>query len=391
MFEADWIDLVSRFASTSQEAYTYVGWLIPVLALGGAVLLARRQLRLAILLVLAVLLPLLLAVGTKLPIYSFLFHHVEPFRYPRVPERLVPITNLALAALAAFALAWILARAGRRWRRLAVGVATLLVIGDLLVLPFHATAADPANAAYRALREEPPGRVVELPLFEPGTHFGSVYEYYTLQAPRERPGGYSTLAPYPPYAFFWCLNRLNCGVLRAGDLPRLRSLGVRYLTFHPGAYRQAVRAGAWFAWQALQEEGLRASAHGGQVSLFPLEPDPALAAQPAPVPEPDRSAPVFCEGWRGWTMKERDAPLWIWGDADVELELAAPEPSGGSITVDGDRFEYFRVDGTVTLAVPLEGQRWHSIVIEIPALFDTKPPQGFELVRLAYHDDVAAE
>ncbi len=386
MFEADWVDLISRFASTGQEAYTYIGWLLPVLAVAGVVLLARRQLLLAVLLALSVLAPLLVALGTNLPTYALLFHHIEPFRYPRVPERLVPIANLALAALAACALAWILSRVGSRWRGVAVAVATLLVLGDLLVLPFRATAADPGNAAYRQLNAEPAGRVVELPLFEPGVHFGSIYQYYSLQAPRQRPGGYSTLAPYAPYAFFWSLNRMNCGVIREGDIPRLHSLGVRYLVFHGGVYRQAVRAGAWFAWQALQEAGFRATSPTGIVRLFALEPEPSLAPQPAPVPEPDRSAPVFCEGWRGWKMKERDAPIWIWGDTNVELELSAPEPSTGSITVDDGRYTTFRVDGSLTLAVPLEGERWHSIVLEIPSLFDTKPPQGFELVRLTYRD-----
>jgi hypothetical protein len=83
-------------------------------------------------------------------------------------------------------------------------------------------------------------------------------------------------------------------------------------------------------------------------------------------------------------MKERDAPLWIYGEDDVELELASPEPTFGFVYVDGGPSTRFEVEDTVTLAVELEGRRWHSIVIEIPALFPTTPPQGFELVRLTY-------
>ena len=92
-----------------------------------------------------------------------------------------------------------------------------LVAADLLVFPLDAAAADPGNAAYAALRDEPEGRVLELPLFEPGIHYGSVYDYYQLQAPRERPGGYSTLVPQPAFDFYFLRNRLSCGVWLPGD------------------------------------------------------------------------------------------------------------------------------------------------------------------------------
>jgi hypothetical protein len=45
------------------------------------------------------------------------------------------------------------------------------------------------------LREQPEGRVLERPVYLPETQLGSVYVYYTLQAPPERPLGYSTAAP----------------------------------------------------------------------------------------------------------------------------------------------------------------------------------------------------
>jgi len=387
MFQSGWLDLVSRFRGDGLEQYAYTGWLTPLLAVAGLALIVRRRPWLAALLGVAVVVPLLLAVGTNLPTYAPLYHHFPPFRYPRVPGRLIPIADLALAALAALALARALVLVPIGRRGLALGLATLLVAGDLLVLPFRPTAADPANAAYRQLAQAAPGRVVELPLFEPGIHFGSVYHYYAMQAPRQRPGGYSTLAPFLPYSFFWAMNRLNCGAALPEDEERLRGLGVRYVLFHAGVYEQSRKPGAWFAWRALERAGYRATARGGRVWLFPLRPDPATPVQPPPVPEPDRATPVFCEGWRGWRMKERDAPLWIWGDRDVELELAAPERSKGLVRVDGTRLQRFEVRGSVTLVVPLEGRRWHSIVLEIPELFQgTKPPQGFELVRLTYRE-----
>ena len=136
----------------------------------------------------------------------------------------MPIADLALAALAAVAVARILAAAGRRgaW---AAAALLALVAADLLVFPLGAAADDPGNKAYAALRDEPAGRVLELPLFEPGIHYGSVYDYYQLQAARERPGGYSTLVPRAPYDFYFLRNRLSCGVWLPGDELTLRDIG----------------------------------------------------------------------------------------------------------------------------------------------------------------------
>jgi hypothetical protein len=84
-------------------------------------------------------------------------------------------------------------------------------------------------------------------------------------------------------------------------------------------------------------------------------------------------------------MKERDAPMWVYGDADLELELAAPGRTRAVVWVDGERVERFVVDGTVTLSIPLEGDEWHSIVLEVPRLFeDAKPPQGLAITRMTF-------
>ena len=64
---------------------------------------------------------------------------------------------------------------------------------DLRVPVFGAVAADEPNGAYAAIRG--PGRLLELPVFRPDVHFGSAYLGYARQSPRERPQGYSTLAP----------------------------------------------------------------------------------------------------------------------------------------------------------------------------------------------------
>jgi hypothetical protein len=84
-------------------------------------------------------------------------------------------------------------------------------------------------------------------------------------------------------------------------------------------------------------------------------------------------------------MKERDAPMWIYGDADVELELTAPGRTPAVVSVDGDRVQRLDVDRRVTVVIPLEGGEWHSIVLEVPQLLETAtPPQGLSIARITF-------
>ena len=59
--------------------------------------------------------------------------------------------------------------------------------------------ADEDNAVYAQVRAAPAGRLLEVPVLPPDAYAGSVYLYYAMQAPRERPLGYATSAP--PEAF----------------------------------------------------------------------------------------------------------------------------------------------------------------------------------------------
>ena len=375
-FSADWIDLVSRWRLDGFEQFAYVGWLLPVLAGAGAVLLWRGGTRgLAVLLAAAALVPSLLAVGTNLPLYEWLWDAFPPLRYPRVPGRLMPIADLALAALAAVAVARLVTAAGRR---AAVAAAALLalVAADLLVLPLGASAADRDNRAYAAVRAEPEGRVLELPLFEPGIHYGSAYDAYQLQAPRERPGGYSTLVPQPAFDFFFQRNRLSCGVWLPGDEEVLRELGIEYVTFHLGLYRQGDVPGAWFGWRELLEHGFDPVARGGEVTLLARGDG---AADRAPVPEPSRATPFLCEGWRGRTMRERQGPLWLYGAGPVRLDVSAVAETPAALWVDGARVDETLVSGLATLEGELDGEGWHALVLEVPRLLDADPPQGLTL------------
>ena len=74
-------------------------------------------------------------------------------------------------------------------------IVAVVLLADLHVRTFHASAADTSNAAYAAVRTAPKGRLVEVPVFLPDIHYGSVYLHYEQQVLRERPLGYSTTAP----------------------------------------------------------------------------------------------------------------------------------------------------------------------------------------------------
>ena len=262
-YSAEWNDLVSRSLGGDLEEFVFLGWLTPLLGVAGlAVLVLRGWRGLAAILGVAALVPVLLALGTNLPTYEALWDVLPPFRYPRVPERLMPIACLALAALVAFALA------AAPWRVVPLLALPLLFL-DLDLDVYRATAADPENAAYAALARAPDGRLLELPVILPQRHFGSPYLYYLTQAPRERPGGYSTVAPREAEDLARRLSRLNCAYWAGGER-LLTRLGVRYVTVHDGLYQDnpvvpdCRRTGR----RGLEERGFRPIGTGGRITLY---------------------------------------------------------------------------------------------------------------------------
>ena len=120
-YSATGLDFVTRHPRHGLESFVFLGWLTPLLALAGLAMLVRaRRWWLVAVLAVGALVPMLLALGTHFPLYSTLWHHLPPLRYPRVPERQMPVACLALAALAAFAVArlrWVLVVGAARARR----------------------------------------------------------------------------------------------------------------------------------------------------------------------------------------------------------------------------------------------------------------------------------
>jgi hypothetical protein len=147
---------------------------------------------------LGALVPCLLALGSNLPGYGLLWRHT-PLHSTRVPERMLPIACLCLGALAAAAIACVPGTQSRARAAALAAAAGLVVAADLWVPLYDPLVADEDNAVYAQVRDAPPGRLLELPALPPDAYAGSVYLYYAMQAPRERPLGYATSAP--PEAF----------------------------------------------------------------------------------------------------------------------------------------------------------------------------------------------
>ena len=265
-YSAELSDFASRAVGSGVEELVFVGWLTPVLALAGLIALRRRR-GLATLLGLAVVLPCLLALGANLPGYETLWRVLPGFDSTRVPERFMPIACLAIAALVAFGIERLTTLVSTRHEALvpvAAGVAVVVVAVDVRVPVFGAVAADTPNAAYAAVRGE--GRLLELPVFRPDVHYGSVYLGYARQRPRERPQGYSTLAPPAADRVARELRGLSCGRGRVPD-----GLGIRYVTIHRGLYAQSGFFGAGCAEHAasmLLADGWRLLARDGQIASY---------------------------------------------------------------------------------------------------------------------------
>jgi hypothetical protein len=264
-YSATLSDFVTRNADAGIERFTFVGWLTPLVALIGLAVAARRTSRgLAAFLALAALVPSLLALGTNLPGYRQLWDVVPGLGSTRVPERLLPIACLAVAALVALAVDRALVTISyKRWLGAALlGAAVVAFAVDLRAPVFGAVVPDRPSQAYAVI--EGPGALLELPIFAPGIHFGSVYLGYARQSPRSRPQGYSTLAPRAADTWARAHRGLSCGV---GAVPS----GITWIVIHRGLYEQSGffgRACAGRAAQALTTAGWVRAARDGELTTY---------------------------------------------------------------------------------------------------------------------------
>lgn len=352
-YSARWSDLLARHVDHGRsEQFVFLGWATPLAALAGLVLLVlARRYGLATVLGIGAVVPALLALGTNTPFYGWLWDVLPPFRFPRVPERLLPIACLCVAALVAYALARV--RPAAAW-------VTLLALA-LVFLDLHARVYGKSAPGERPTVRAP-GRVLELPVFDPGIHYGSVYLWFNTAAPRERPGGYSTTAPKSAKAVARRLERLNCGDWSGDMAAYVRRLGVTTIDLHEGLFlrNSAVPERTFFAWRGLARHGWSAVGPTGVVSTLERSPTGSIPA----IAPPDRRSPVFCQGWYGDVgsgrfMSEEHAPFWIYGAGTATLRFA-PSRLLRRFTVD----EHPQRGPRLRL-----GKRgWHVVTVEVPHL-----------------------
>jgi len=393
VYSATGLDFLSRHARHGAEAFVFLGWVTPVLAVAGfALLLGTRRWGLATALGVGTLVPMLLSLGTHLPLYSALWHAFPPLRYPRVPERLMPIACLALAALIAFAVDRAVRSAALTHvpRTALAALVAAVLLADLHVRVFHASAAEGASRAYAAVESAPAGSLLELPVFLPDIHYGSVYLYYDQRARRPRPAGYSTTAPREADEVARVLRPLGCGDWTSSARSLLQRLGVTVMTLHRGLYlgNPVVADTAWMAWRGLVDHGWRPVVTDGAVTTF----ERGSSQRQPPFAEPPHADALFCSGWyrldaRGRQMSSGHAALWVYGQGIVRLFLASPEPLPIRLSVDGRLHSHPTVHRLVELRVGLSSERWHLLALDAPRLPEIGgKPRGARIVAYALPD-----
>jgi hypothetical protein len=350
-YSARWGDFIARNVDHARsEQFVYLGWVTPLVALVGLVMLLRgRRFGLAVVLGLGAIVPVVLALGTRIPLYAALWHALPPFRFPRVPERLLPIACLCIAGLVAFAVA--------RAR-----FAVIVLVVALLFVDLHARVYGKSAPGDRAAVAGVSSRLLELPVFDPGIHYGSVYLWYDTVAQVQRPGGYSTTAPKSAKSTARRLERLNCGDWSDDTAALLRRLGVRTIALHLGLFlrNSAVPNRTYFAWRGLRQHGWGLEGGVGAVRVFAHGPGRRAPS----IRPPATHGPVFCQGWYGDVgagryMSESHAPFWVFGSGSVRLRFG-PSPLPRRFTVDG------RPQRGPTLKLGKEG--WHVLTVDIPHL-----------------------
>jgi hypothetical protein len=210
----------------------------------------------------------LLSFGTGLPGYALIYRVIPLLQGIRAPVRFGYLALAAIAALAAFGLAWLnrLDWMSRGHRRAALGLVTVAVITlEAARLPVGYVPRYEIPGVYQALTLEGPGAVVELPM-PPPPAFARNAAYMLNSTIGWWPlvNGYSGFLPASYYD-----RRLDVAQFPADEsVAILRRLGVRYVVVHREEFSHR--------WpDALQRldaaRALRPIAAEGDISIYRLE------------------------------------------------------------------------------------------------------------------------
>lgn len=275
-------DVVSRDVRWTQfERYAYPGLVIAGLALAGVVAAWRSKGRrlLGAGLAALVLVPLGLALTPGLeghPLLQDLYRAIPMLSFSRVPGRILIVTALALAMLAALAVD-LVRRRTLRWAL--ATVATVALVADA---PDGLFDRNPARTT--AVSSVAPGStILNLPPFDPGDYAGSVYTFQITRAPGPRAGGYSPFVT--PEA-----RRAQAATVPLTDLPVdacrwqavVDDLGIDHVAVHLDLYGDAPQQwpadGAALAGGLATTPGFTEVARRGDVVLLAVDADDLAAA-----------------------------------------------------------------------------------------------------------------
>ena len=270
-------DLVERDLDWPDfERYAYPGAVIALLAGAGAVtaLIDRRRRLLGAGLVVLAVGTVVLALAPALDRFPALVaaYRAVPFlSFSRVPGRILVVTALALAVLAAFAIDLV---RSSQWR---VAAAVLAAAALLLDGPDGVFERNPAGPT--ALAAVAPGAtVLDLPPFDPGAYSGAVYTFLLTRAPGPRVGGYSPFVRPEARAAQQrtvALAQLPVEPCRWQEV--VRDFGIDHVAVHLDLYGplrdQWPGDGPALADALAATPGFTPVAEAGQVAVFAVDPD----------------------------------------------------------------------------------------------------------------------
>jgi hypothetical protein len=222
-------------------AIAALGWTLRLPAADG---LARR--RIAMLVAIATI-GVLLSLGTRTPVYGWVYSVFPPMQGLRAASRFGNLFLLAMAVLAAFGLAGLRRRLPARWAGLAVVGLVVLANIESLRAPFLYTRFEGIPKVYSLLANEPgPVILAEVPFYPPqGVFENGGYVLNSTAHWRPLMNGYSGYIPatYREYAkTFWYFPREHA-------IEAMRRAGVTHVMVHPGGF--GTEAEVEKMWQAV--------------------------------------------------------------------------------------------------------------------------------------------
>lgn len=218
--------------------------------------------------------------GLPSPLYRWLYDYAPGFQGARIPSRWGMLVQLALAVLAGYGVAALVALRRARWWAPLAGAALLALLAlDFWGPPIGGTdeiVGEPLPEVYRALAQQPPGPVLEYPLVNADEMLPYRYEYYSTFHWRPLVNSGSSIVP----TAYIELRDVLSGFPDPRAVALLQALGVRYVVVH--RYEMSGWEGWWQ--RARATEGVRVLAQMADredvlLAIEPAEARPPLVAE----------------------------------------------------------------------------------------------------------------